>query len=195
MLGILGQQLLKAQNSFGIGKGVAPAGVEQRAACFSEIPPGQWERLVERRQTKHGIAFSKSYLLKRGGGPIWYAYKNTPHWWSLQKMLIDDKENENANIWKIAPMIDAPGKYGEKSYEFEWEREWRHVGDMHFEIADVAFLLIPENLHDAARSFFENAYRENIGPAYFCPYVDPTWSKEKILQELRNPTYPPTYQL
>ena len=82
-------------------------------------------------------------------------------------------------------MIDAPGEYGKREYFFDWEREWRHIGSMYFAPEDVAFLLIPEELHPAARSFFENAYRENLGPAYFCPYVDPSWSKERIIDKLK----------
>ena len=81
-------------------------------------------------------------------------------------------------------MIDGPGEYGSTKYIFDWEREWRHVGTMMFEEKDVAFLLIPEELHDAANDFFANAQEENLGPAYFCPYVDPTWSREHILEVL-----------
>ena len=81
-------------------------------------------------------------------------------------------------------MIDAPGNYGGRDYQFEWEREWRHIGPFPFEPEDVAFLLIPEELHSAARGFFGNAYYENLGPAYFCPYVDPSWDRERIIEAL-----------
>ena len=93
--------------------------------------------------------------------------------------------NSDNPIWKLTALIDAPGKYGNQQFYFDWEREWRHVGPMSFNTENVAFLLIPEKLHSAARSFFEDAYRENIGPAYFCPYLDPSWSKEKVIMELR----------
>jgi hypothetical protein len=40
-------------------------------------------------------------------------------------------------------------------YRFEWEREWRHVRDLNFTVQDVAFLIIPENLHQNARIFLK----------------------------------------
>lgn len=43
-----------------------------------------------------------------------------------------------------------------------------------------AFLIIPENLHGAARSFFDDAERENLGPNYKCPFIDPYWGLDKI---------------
>ena len=82
-------------------------------------------------------------------------------------------------------MIDAPGVYDRREYLFDWEREWRHIGSMSFEPEDVAFLLIPEELHSKARSFFEGAYRDNLGPAYLCPYVDPSWDRGKIMGALQ----------
>ena len=60
----------------------------------------------------------------------------------------------NHPIWRITPFVDAPGKYGNSSYFFEWEREWRKAGHFKFSENDVAFLIIPEKLHDAARGFF-----------------------------------------
>ena len=50
-----------------------------------------------------------------------------------------------------------------------------------FRPEDVSFLLIPEELHAAARHFFEGHLRENTGPAYLCTYVDPMWDRERIL--------------
>ena len=37
---------------------------------------------------------------------------------------------------------------------------------------------------DNAKSFFEEALHENMGPAYLCPYIDPTWNKKRILEHL-----------
>lgn len=185
MMSIYGSCRLEPSRRFGIGKDKAPRATEQEAVCFSEIPPGQWNRLEERRGTKYGLAFSKQFVLSRGGGPIWYAWKDTPHWRALQEMMAAAAGDAEAPIWKITPMIDAPGTYGGRAYLFDWEREWRHIGSMSFEPEDVAFLLIPEDLHSAARRFFENAYLEHIGPAYFCPYMDPSWDRDRIIEALR----------
>lgn len=188
MMSIYYSCVLKPKQRFGIGKQKAPAQTQQEAVCFSEIPAGQWQRLLERRGTKYGLAFTKEFILSRGGGPIWYAWKDTPHWQTLQDMMSSAAGDAAAPIWRLTAMIDAPGKYGPREYAFDWEREWRHLGPMKFTPEDVAFLLIPENLHTAARSFFEDAYNDNLGPAYFCPYVDPSWSKDKIIRVLKEQT-------
>jgi hypothetical protein len=87
---------------------------------------------------------------------------------------------ESDPIWKLTPFIDAPGDYPGGPYRFEWEREWRHVGELRFSEQDPAFLIIPEKLHARARRFFEDAVREHYGPGYFCPYIDPGWDRERI---------------
>jgi hypothetical protein len=66
----------------------------------------------------------------------------------------------------------------------EWEREWRHVGDLDFSVADPAFLIIPESHHEAARDFFHSAKTENIGPSYECPFIDPYWGEDQIAATL-----------
>jgi len=175
---------LEPKRPFGIGKSKAPEDSEQRAVCFSEIPPGQWQRLIERRGTKYGLAFTKDFIISRGGGPIWYAWKETPHWQRLQELMDSALGDSSAPIWRLTPMIDAPGQYSKHKYIFDWEREWRHVGRLSFSVENVAFLMIPEELHGQAHSFFEDAYRENLGPSYFCPYVDPSWNRERILEAL-----------
>jgi hypothetical protein len=80
----------------------------------------------------------------------------------------------------VTPFIDAPGVYFHGSYFFEWEREWRKVGDFKFSTDDVAFLIIPEHQHQAAAAFFANARVENSGPAYDCPFIDAHWKRKKI---------------
>ncbi|KJS29804.1 MAG: hypothetical protein VR64_19065 [Desulfatitalea sp. BRH_c12] len=184
MMSIYASGTLKPGRSFGIGINKAPLSSGQGSVCFSEIPPGQWNRLEERRGTKYGLAFRKQFVISQGGGPIWYAWKDTPHWQALQAMMDAAAEDPDALVWRITPMIDAPGTYRGRDYQFEWEREWRHLGPIQFEPEDVAFLLIPEEQHAAARGFFENAYYENLGPAYFCPYVDPSWERERIIEAL-----------
>ncbi len=189
MLSILANGVIQAKHPFGVGYKAAPCGETQKAVCFSEIPPGHWQRLVDRRGTKYGIAFHKSVVIERGGGPIWYAFKDTPYLAAIRRLMSCAGKDASADIWKLTPFIDAPGDYpanggGAKPRRFEWEREWRRVGDFRFAPHDVAFLLIPEEHHDDAHAFFVDAQRENLGPAYFCPYVDPLWDREKILHTL-----------
>ena len=184
MMSIYSSRMLKPMKSFGIGKKLAPKTTEQKAVCFSEIPPGQWQRLIERRATKYGIAFSKDFIVSKGGGPIWYAWKDTPHWNNLQDLMASASGNPDAPIWQLTPMIDAPGQYGDQKYLFDWECEWRHIGQMSSDVEDVAFLMIHEEFHEYAKTFFEDAYQEQLGPSYFCPYIDPSWDRKRILKAL-----------
>jgi hypothetical protein len=184
IMSILYNCYLAPAHSFGIGKDKAPPQSNQQAVCFSEIPPGQWSRLEERRGTKHGLAFTKQFVIAHGGGPIWYAWKDTPHWEAIQELMTFGAGNPDDPIWRITSMIDAPGEYEGRNYMFDWEREWRHRGALSFFPDDVAFLLIPEEQHHAARSFFENVFHEDTGPAYFCPFVDPSWDRDEILEAL-----------
>ena len=198
MMSVLSTGRLKPGGAFGIGRKQAPNPEQQRVVCFSEIPPGEWLRLSERRQSAYGIGFSKQFISKRGGGPIWYARNGSAQNKALKKLMKMGAGDPDHPVWQITPMIDAPGVYGWNSYEYEWEREWRHIGDLAFEPRDVAFLFIPEELHAQARAFFSNAYHENLGPAYFCPFIDAKWPRERVEEELlkeplKFPPAPPSY--
>jgi len=181
IISILGGQVLKAMNAFGIARSMYPE--TQKTVCFSEIPPGEWERIYRRRKTKHGIAFRKEFIRKNGGVPVWYTWKDSP----VHVVILEIMTNAEANdpIWKITPFIDAPGVYPTGKYNFEWEREWRIAGNCGFEPEDVAFLLMPEDLHDADWGFFHDAFHGNTGPAYSCPYIDPEWDNQKITDTLK----------
>ena len=60
-------------------------------------------------------------------------------------------------------------------------------GGARFEPDDVAFIFLPEELHDNARSFFEEHRVNHTGPAYLCRYVDPRWSYARIARALSGP--------
>ena len=84
MMGIYWDRVLSSKKAFGIGRKLCPNPQSQFAVCFSEIPPGEWPRLVERRETRYGIGFRKDLIRSRGGGPIWHAWKNSPQWFALR---------------------------------------------------------------------------------------------------------------
>jgi len=186
IISILSMGRLQARNPFGLARNTAPAPESQCAVCFSETPLHQLSRLAGRRGP-YGIGFTKDFLIARGGGPVLYAYAGTPHARALQKLVDDARALPNPTvslIWRVTPFVDLPGDYGGRSYRFEWEREWRHVGNLDFQPDDVAFLIIPEDLHEAARGFFEHARDENLGPAYLCPYIDPGWDRRRVRSAL-----------
>jgi hypothetical protein len=179
MMGILCQRIIYARNPFGAWRNKAPDISSQKAACFSEIPLHLLSRLAEKR-SEFGIVFKKDFVIHRNGNPVFYAYKDQTAANAVKK-LVEIAENDGTNpIWEVTPFIDAPGVYTSGTYFFEWEREWRKVGDFKFSTDDVEFLIIPETQHKKAKAFFINAHLENLGPHYDCPLIDAHWEWEKI---------------
>jgi len=51
-------------------------------------------------------------------------------------------------------------------------------------LGDVAALVIPENLHGAARGFFKIAWEENLGPSYeHHVFIDANWDQARLEEE------------
>ena len=173
---ILSSGNIKAMNSFGFRK----TEHQKKAICFSEIPPIYLQKLVKRRYN-HGIAFKKDFLLTKGAQRVWYIEKDSQAHNSLINLSNSFSGSKKDLFFNLTPFIDIPGKYGKSVYHFEWEREWRIVGDLSFTPKDVEFLILPSDVHETARSFFYEAELDQVGPNYNCPYYDPltdVYSKE-----------------
>lgn len=186
MMSIYGERTLRPGRAFGIARESAPDPVSQLATCFSEVPLHLLNRFVSRRG-RYGIGFRREHMRSRGVAPVWYLEKDSPALLAVQALIAKAWSSRTPAadaVWRIAPLIDAPGEYPTGRFRFEWEREWRHIGPFQFSENDVAFLIIPEELHVAARGFFNTAYQENTGPAYFCPYIDAAWGKDRIAAAL-----------
>lgn len=179
-ISILYARRIIAANAFGTGRNLAPA---RKSMCFSEVPLHYLKRLADVRG-RHGIGFRKEYIVERGGGPILYAYKDTPQAKSINAMVHAAAHDANPPVWEVAPFVDLPGTYGKSKYLYEWEREWRQVSDLDFSETDPAFLIIPEELHEAARDFFHSAKVDHVGPSYECPFIDPYWGEDEIADAL-----------
>jgi hypothetical protein len=179
-LSILAKRCIEARNPFGAAKNSKNS---PNVVCLSEAPLHQLGRLADKR-SKYGIGFTKEYVVGMGGGPILYAYKDTAHAKAVLKIASGAEGDPHHPIWALAPFIDLPGSYGTKKYFYEWEREWRVAGSIKFDVNQVAFLIMPEHLHEAARGFFNEAELENLGPNYVCPFIDPYWAKDKVLAAL-----------
>jgi hypothetical protein len=182
MLSILWDGMINPTGPLGAARNLEELGASQWSACFSEIPLDLLVRLIDRRSL-YGIGFREDFLVDQGGARVWYLDKDGPAAESFTETVreamtggLDPQEP----IWHITPFVDFPGDYGGTQYRFEWEREWRVPGGLHFQPDDVAFLFIPESFHTQARSYFEGHLHENSGPAYLCPYVDPTWEMNQI---------------
>lgn len=188
MFSIYGNRVLKAANAFGFARERAPNPQSQYTVCLSEIPLHKLGRLAGRRG-QFAIGFRKEFILSRSGGPIWYVEKGerlASALEALRNRALSAPHPAADPIWSLTPFIDSPGDYPGGSYRFEWEREWRHVGDLQFHETDVAFLVIPEKLHEQARRFFVDVRRDNIGPAYLCPYIDAGWDESQVQTAFTN---------
>ena len=186
MLSILSQGVLRASNRFGAARKFDALADSQRSVCFSEIPLDLLDRLVERRDSQYGIGFHQEALISAGGGRVWYVAKGSQAQRSVERIIGSalhpfDREHP---IWRLAPFIDFPGTYGDVTYHFEWEREWRVPANLEFAPEEVSFLFIPQEMHSAARWFFEEAEREQTGPSYDCPILDPLWDDDLIQRAL-----------
>jgi len=191
---ILGEGLLRpGDKPLGAARRVPEVEHLHRVVCFSEIPLDMLDRLIERRSL-YGIGFNKGFLVSKGGAPLWYLDKEGDHA-SIIRAQIEERVaagvDPNDPFWRLMPFIDNPGNYSGRLYRFEWEREWRVIGEMSFQQGDVAFLFLPEEDHDRARQFFADVEVENSGPAYFCPYIDARWDMNRIQEALKNVPPPP----
>lgn len=181
-MSILGGGVLKpGPKAFGAAREM---GESQRSVCFSEVPLGYLTRFMASRSTM-GIAFHKSVAVARGCAPVWYVRPKGEPYSAIKKLIAEAKASGSvdAPIWSLTPFIDHPA--AAYKYEFEWEREWRHVGPFAFKPAEVAFLLLEEENHGQARTFFSDAEAQNVGPNYPCPYVDPRWSTTRVAEVLK----------
>lgn len=159
---------IEAKNSFGFKKSEHKI----KSACFSEIPPPYLQKLVKQRYN-YGVAFKKEWLLKNNGQRVWYIEKNSTAHTSLENMASTLVGPARDAFLELAPFIDIPGEYENSTYRFEWEREWRVAGNLSFLPSDVEFLILPKEVHEAARDFFQDAQNNHVGPNYNCPYYDP----------------------
>jgi hypothetical protein len=180
MLSILHSKTIQARNAFGIAKNEASDLGSQKTVCFSELPLHRLSRLAKAR-SDYGIVFRKDIVIHRKGNPILYAYKDHPVLAALKHLIKAAKKDAKNPIWSVTPLVDAPGAYAKgNNYSFEWEREWRKVGNYRFQPDEVEFLIIPAEVHIKARAFFDNAKAKNLGPSYECPFLDPYLKLKKI---------------
>jgi hypothetical protein len=181
------RRLVRGPGMFGAARFMELA-QSQRAVCFSEVPLGFLGRLAARRQSRYGLAFAKRFVLSRGGAPVWYLEHGTPQQQALENLVTERRRAGFAPgdpLWRLTPFVDFPSGPGSPyQYAFQWEREWRVTDDFCFTESNVALLLIPEHQHGVARQFFADATHQNIGPGYFCPYVDPVWPLARVQQAL-----------
>lgn len=140
----------------------------QQVCCFSETPlgdlgglidPGVWRRNHFR---PYGVVFERATLLLKGANPVWYlnSYNalGVNFTWLVKRFNVliaetvaagGDDPDQMAEAFlasplsELAPFIEQMGTWGNLTKDFSFEREWRHRGDLDFELRDVAAIITP----------------------------------------------------
>lgn len=153
---ILGTGCLKASGPFGFSwfRKLADVQERHRSVCFSEVPLDKIERLT-RRHGNFGIAFTKDFLRRRHAARVWYLDGRSTQAAALEDQLrrLQTAKDFSDPLWDLTPFIDLvrPGRY-----EWDWEREWRVLGDVNFTLADVSFVVTPQGVDELPA--FEGLY-------------------------------------
>jgi len=171
----------------GAGRLVPEVAQRHRSAALSEIPLHLLHRLVKAR-SQYGIGFAQDFLLEHGGGRVWYLEAGGVPAQSIERQVaerVGQTVEADDPFWATTPFIDFPDP-SHPFTDWRWEREWRVPGGLRFTPDDVAFLFIPGHNHGPARQFFTDHKVANTGPAYLCPYIDPTWDRARIQAALES---------
>lgn len=178
---IISQGALEARNPMGTVRGLPELGDSQRAVCLSEIPLDRLDRLVE-RHGQYGVGFRKTFIRREGGAPVWYLWRGTWVADAFQRLVNDamrGRVDPEDGLWQVTPFVENPGSGPWGRYEFDWEREWRVVGDLVFEPDDVAFLIIPEGKYSKVADEVEWFFGD-----YSPAVIDLTWELPKLQEVL-----------
>jgi len=169
------------------------------SVCFTEVPFSQLRHLaaeIQGRQIKlkpYGLVFVKEDLLKKGASPALYINaKGT----SLKDHLIaqfDQHFSTRDQYQKLKKDFGAKADsiihyYSlinviSDTHDFSWEREWRHPGDLEFELIQLSAILVKD-----PDAFVERCEKEFSGAALKrilrVPIISPHWNVEQIIEIL-----------
>jgi len=147
-----------------------------KVVCFTETPIDQIDILLNKvsgrnfKPDPYGLVFDKKYISEHGGNHVFYTtLKLAKPLWDLYSAQCDKAADEISDeICKLLALVTKC----EKNRDFHWEREWRIVGDLKFELTDIYCGLCPEE----EIAHFENKYE--------VMFIDPHWGINKILDKL-----------
>jgi hypothetical protein len=167
----------------------------QRVVCFSETPlEHSWALAspIEGRQVQlegYGVALPKYRARQLGVNPVWYVDMTPGRDWEiapslneLRKEAIETGDFHRQPAARLFPFIEPMGVWRDSRREFWWEREWRHVGTVHFPRWAAIFLcpedeieeFVPRTEREAERDWNRRKRR----------FVDPRWGLERIIAHL-----------
>jgi hypothetical protein len=194
LIAILANGVIEARNPMGWARDQATAlggdaMTSQKVACFSETPLEHIYSLVasiDGRQIvlqPYGLAFTKMALRRKGGNPVWYIDETPGRDWNVawaldalrsEAQALGASQFASHQAARVFPFCEYMGTWPStgNQKEFWWEREWRHVGDFRFGLAEVALIIAPEVEH---RKFIQVFGR---------PCIDAAWSLERMIAAL-----------
>ena len=153
-----------------------------KVACFTETPLGQIDALLQPLLGRwylfepYGLVFEKKFIREMGGNPVFYVTRAVaqPLWKLYWKVKGNEFEGElHKSTCRTLALVSLCDDRKDAKHDWHWEREWRIVGDLHFDYTDVYCGLCPED---------EIGYfRSNFGEV---PFIDPTWRPKRLLDEL-----------
>jgi hypothetical protein len=153
-----------------------------QVCCFTECPLSQIEHMIgymAGRQVQlepFGFVFKREFLMEKPAQPVFYVNS-----YGDDKSVRDgfDKVFEIAErskfagkTWKVLPFLSAM----HARYDFGWEKEWRHLGDLPFEYDDIECAVVPE---DVALEI-----KTELADLAITMY-SPGWNLERMVEESR----------
>jgi hypothetical protein len=129
-----------------------------KAVCFTESTLAGLRAHAVVFKARYGLSFDRDYLFSNGANPCLNISK------SLLKASIQitgepfSRYVYNFIPEQLHPLINIINE----AFDATHEREWRHVNDLHFDLAEVKFIFCPE------KKFNEfSCYQENGKPCLF----------------------------
>lgn len=168
---ILTQGVLEARAVYGIASHIKSRADGQRTICFTEMPLAELTRMASRGRV-FGIVFSKEKLRDTyGAQPVWYISEPSPEHSAMRELMKVGKAVDSA-VWKITPFIEGVRSTNRRGgSDWRWEREWRVLGDLRFELDDIAAVLIP-----TPEGEFEPITDISLGVPFITPDGEFFWS-------------------
>lgn len=133
----------------GVIHAFTPYGGSEPVVCLTESTSGGVSTVVaDRDYMSCGIAFTKDRLFAAGGGPALYVRGDE---WDEVNQMGRRTRARATRMWPGAVLEEKDPIAYEVTSRSEWlhEREWRVLGTgdpvgFHFTLADVAFIVVPE---------------------------------------------------
>jgi hypothetical protein len=134
-----------------------------RVACFSEVPLELSHHLVNnplhghRKFSEYGLVFKKDTIKKHQGNPVLYVNDENK---DLKKFLNGEYEHfilneQNTDSYRY---LGAISNIVKPRVDYQFEREWRVVGDFSFNLDDIEYIIAPKGKHEDIQNYYLAPY-------------------------------------